>query len=174
MSTQHSARKTTNFAVSTVKSDAELQEVFAIRLEVFVAEQLVPLDEEIDALDSDPTTTHILVSDPETGRGLATARLLPTAGEPRHFHIGRVAVRADARGLGLGAVVMDACERVAVASFTEGEVAIDLSAQIQASGFYRRIGYEQVSDKQYLDAGILHVDMSKTLRCDEGSAGANG
>lgn len=149
--------------VHVVSTDLELQQVFEIRLEVFVDEQKVPLDEEIDALDSDPTTTHVIAIDTVSGRPLATARLLPTPGHDGHFHIGRVAVRSEARGLGLGAVVMDACERAALEVTSAERVEIELSAQIQASGFYRRIGYTQVSENEYLDAGILHVDMAKTL-----------
>lgn len=151
--------------VTTVTSDEDLKLAFDVRLVVFVEEQQVPVEEEIDALDADPTTTHVLARDADTGLVLGTARLLPTIGEANHFHIGRVAVTADARGRNVGAALMRSLERVATtgASMSDGPVIIELSAQIQASGFYRKLGYAQVSEDEYLDAGILHVDMSKTI-----------
>lgn len=154
-----------NVVVTVVSTEELLERAYQVRLKVFVEEQLVPLEEEIDALDVDPNTVHVLAIDTLSGSALGTARLLPTPGKPGHFHIGRVAVDSYHRGRNVGAALMTSLERIAV-SRTQPDavpVVIELSAQIQASGFYHRLGYEQISQRQYLDAGILHVDMAKTL-----------
>jgi predicted GNAT family N-acyltransferase len=148
--------------VERIENEVLLQAAYDVRLEVFVHEQQVPPDEEIDALDTDPTTTHVLALDVATGKALGTARLLPNAERPGHFHIGRVAVRKEARGRQIGAALMRALEDIA-AQETDGPAEIELSAQIQASGFYRTLGYEQSGDHEYLDAGIRHIDMKKKL-----------
>lgn len=150
--------------VERVTSGEQLAEAHAIRFEVFVDEQQVPADEEIDALDHDPTTTHVLVRAAD-GTALATGRLLTDPSRPGEVHIGRVAVRAAARGTGVGALLMGALERLATDEHTgpDGAVRIELSAQVQAIGFYERLGY--VADGPvYLDAGIDHRDAAKTLR----------
>ena len=72
-----------------------------------------------------------------------------------HLHIGRVAVRHDARKTGVGKLVMEKCHQVAV---SRGYSILTLSAQVQALGFYEKLGY-QARGKIYLDAGIEHRDM---------------
>lgn len=142
--------------IEIVTTREQLERCWAIRLEVFVVEQLVPESEEIDALDTAPTTTHVLVS--RDGVDLGTGRLLPDS--PGHVHIGRVAVRAAARRTGVGRELMDALAAVALDHADEdGKVAIELSAQEQAMPFYAALGYEIVSGDRYLDCNIWHQDM---------------
>lgn len=148
--------------VELVSSDEQLKAAFDVRFEVFVGEQNVPAEEEIDALDTDPTTTHILARDANSGEVLATSRLLPTPGHLGHFHVGRVAVRQAARGRNVGAAMMATLERIALAQ-TGNDVVLELSAQVQAGGFYKKVGYEQSSQELYLDAGIWHIDMKKVI-----------
>lgn len=165
MTTTPSADLPADVIVVKVTSHEMLERAYAVRLEVFVQEQNVPIEEELDQLDTDPTTTHVLALDAQNpdGPALGTARLLPTPNVSHHFHIGRVAVRASARGRNVGAALMSALENRAAQECAPNEAHVELSAQIQASGFYKKLGYEQVSDRQYLDAGILHVDMGKTV-----------
>jgi len=150
-----------------VTTPAQLEEAHALRLEVFVGEQEVPLAEEIDDADFAPTTTHVLVragEQPGEGPVVWTGRLLTDPAHPGEVHIGRVAVARSARGTGAGAAVMRALEEIALAEHAVGgAVRIELSAQTQASGFYERLGYE-VHGPVYLDAGIDHRDAAKTLR----------
>ncbi|XCB30318.1 hypothetical protein RQN30_02495 [Arcanobacterium hippocoleae] len=80
--------------VFEVHTPSQLQHCFEIRKAVFVAEQQVPADLEIDALDSAPTTVHLLAAADE--KPVGTIRLLPAA--PGQVHIGRVAVANLARG----------------------------------------------------------------------------
>ncbi|MOA25903.1 putative N-acetyltransferase YjcF [compost metagenome] len=80
---------------------------------------------------------------------IGTARLLPDG------HIGRVSVLKDWRGLKVG----DALLRAVIAEAEKrGLQQQMLSAQVQATPFYERLGFAIVSG-EYLDAGIPHVDM---------------
>jgi predicted GNAT family N-acyltransferase len=126
-----------------------------LRMDVFVDEQGVPAEIEIDGRDDD--AEHAVVFDPVgNGSALATARLLTVQGVGI---VGRVAVRKDQRGTGLGAVVMLAIEDRAAEL---GLPVLELHAQLDAQGFYARLGYEAFGDT-YLEAGIPHVSMRKTL-----------
>jgi len=159
-----------------------------VRLEVFVGEQGVPLAQEIDARDFEATTIHVLAAGAD-GVPLAAARLLIDSAHPGQVHLGRLAVRRAARGTGLGARMVAAVERAALdhaavaaspAAYGESQagsgvppdgaagagpavVTVVLSAQEQAMGFYRRCGYRVLTGERYLDAGIWHQDMARTL-----------
>jgi predicted GNAT family N-acyltransferase len=163
---------TRRLVVERVVDDGGLAAAHALRLAVFVDEQGVPLEEEIDDLDTAATTTHVLVRDRERdGAVVGTGRLLTDPAHPGEVHVGRVAVAASARGTGAGAAVMRALEELALAehavSGADGRRAVRvlLSAQVQAIGFYERLGYV-VSGPVYLDAGIDHRDAAKTLATD--------
>jgi predicted GNAT family N-acyltransferase len=121
-----------------------------IRLEVFVHEQHVPLEEEIDTLD--PVCVHAVAFD-ANDRALATGRLLPDG------HIGRMAVLKSARGKGLGSAVLQALVKQAQ---KKGFVEVVLSAQTHAQGFYARHGFVP-EGVEYLDANIPHILMRKAL-----------
>ncbi|MBD8079182.1 GNAT family N-acetyltransferase [Cellulosimicrobium arenosum] len=152
-----------------MRDDAGLAAAHALRLEVFVAEQGVPVEEEVDDLDTATTTTHVLVRDTTAGGAVVgTGRLLTDPGHPGVVHVGRVAVAAVARGTGAGAAVMTALEDVALAEHAvrggggRRTVRVELSAQVRAAGFYARLGYE-IQGAVYLDAGIDHRDAVKVV-----------
>jgi predicted GNAT family N-acyltransferase len=121
-----------------------------IRLEVFVHEQHVPLEEEIDAVDA--ACVHAVAFDVH-GSALATGRLLPDG------HIGRMAVLKAVRGQGLGSAVLQALMQQAQ---QKGFVEVVLSAQTHAQQFYVRHGFVP-EGAEYLDANIPHVLMRKAL-----------
>jgi predicted GNAT family N-acyltransferase len=121
-----------------------------IRLEVFVHEQQVPLEEEIDALDA--VCIHAVAFDAQ-GFALATGRLLPDG------HIGRMAVLKAVRGQGLGSAVLQALVQQAR---QKGFIEVVLSAQTHAQAFYVRHGFVP-EGPEYLDANIPHVLMRKAL-----------
>ena len=116
-----------------------------IRFAVFVNEQKVPPEMELDAWD--PGSVHAVAFDSTAAVG--TGRLLPDG------HIGRMAVAHSARGGGVGSALLRALMGEAR---RRGHRFTVLSAQTHAIGFYRRHGYE-VDGSEYLDAGIPHVDM---------------
>ncbi|MGE3960953.1 MAG: GNAT family N-acetyltransferase [Dehalococcoidia bacterium] len=142
--------------VRVIGGPEEMQEAFSIRLRVFVEEQHVPIEEEVDAFDERPgardDVVQVLVR--VDGQPAATARLLLGHHEG-YPHVGRVAVLAEHRGTGLGRVVMEALHQEAR---RRGERGITLSAQLHAIPFYERLGYV-ARGPVYLDAGIEHRDM---------------
>lgn len=139
-----------------VSDPASRAAALRLRMEVFVAEQGVPAEVEID--EHEDAAEHAVVFDPSgDGSAVATARLLVVQGVGI---VGRVAVRKDLRGTGLGAVVMLAIEDRAREL---GLPVLELHAQLTAEGFYSRLGYEAYGD-EFLEAGIPHVSMRKTLQ----------
>ncbi|MCX6362544.1 MAG: GNAT family N-acetyltransferase [Armatimonadetes bacterium] len=138
--------------VRSVSSPEDLQAALRIRLAVFVHEQGVPPEEEIDLRDLD--ADHMLA---ELGRDpVGTARVVRLdAGTAR---IGRVAVVRRCRGLGVGRALMRACEAAA----RPWARCIVLDAQAPALGFYERLGYVREGDV-FLDCGIEHVRMRLAL-----------
>jgi len=118
----------------------------AVRHEVFVLEQHVPVELELDA--EDPHCLHAIALDCE-GRCVGTGRLL------RDGHIGRMAVRREWRGHGVGTALLRALIDQAR---RRGDRAVVLSAQCHAQGFYEAMGFI-VEGGMYLDAGIEHVTM---------------
>ena len=137
-----------------------MDEALAIRRRVFVEEQGVPVEEEIDHHDADPadvsTALHVLVY--RDGAPIATGRLLlPHDGEGAH--IGRVAVLQEHRRTGAGRAVMQALQALAS---DHGLCDITLAAQLHAIGFYERLGYA-ARGEVFLDAGIEHRWMDLRL-----------
>jgi predicted GNAT family N-acyltransferase len=118
----------------------------AVRREVFVLEQLVPEELEMDEMDAHGV--HAVAYD-SAGVAVATGRLLPDA------HIGRMAVRQPARGSGIGGALLLRLMQIAQ---QRGDAEVVLSAQIRAEAFYRRHGFAR-EGAEYLDAGIVHVTM---------------
>jgi len=118
----------------------------AIRHEVFVLEQNVPVAMELDEMDA--RSLHAVAYD-ALGSALGTARLLPDG------HIGRMAVRRAARSAGIGSRLLQTLMHSAQA---RGDRTVRLNAQRQAEGFYARHGYVR-EGAEFLDAGIPHVAM---------------
>lgn len=146
--------------VVRVTSLEEMQQALAVRRRVFIEEQAVPEDLEIDEHDADPSTlttaVHVLIQ--VDGEPVATGRLL-LAELDGQLHIGRVAVLADQRRGGLGRAVMQALHDLAR---ERGAMSIRLAAQLHAIGFYERLGY-RAHGGVFLDAGIEHRWMDLDL-----------
>lgn len=143
--------------IRIVRSEDELQACFAIRKEVFVEEQGVSVEEEIDEFDASPEACrHVLMTKGE--EPVAAARWRPY--DEKTAKLQRVAVLKPLRGQGLGRELILFMERDAKEQGFEAAV---LDGQCQAESFYRKLGYEVISDKPFYDAGILHVRMLKKL-----------
>jgi predicted GNAT family N-acyltransferase len=121
-----------------------------IREAVFIAEQCVPPELEWDA--DDDSAVHFLAM--EGDYAIGTARLLGDG------QIGRVSVLKDWRGLKVGDALMQA---VIVEAQNRDLKQQMLSAQVQATPFYERLGFKVVSE-EFLEAGIPHVDMVRESR----------
>lgn len=151
------------YVVRVAEDAADREACFAVRKEVFVAEQGVPEDVEYDAYD--PGALHVLAVR-EDGVPLGTGRLLfgaaaagKTGGDLSVGSLGRLAVTREARGLGVGAALVRAIEDAARA---QGLAAVDLHAQTHALGFYERLGYVAYGP-EFPDAGIPHRSMRRPL-----------
>lgn len=125
-------------------------EATRIRFTVFVEEQKVPAEIELD--DWDARCLHALARDAQ-GVAVGTGRLLPDG------HIGRMAVLASARGSGVGTALLQSLMQ---AARERGHREAVLSAQTHAVAFYARLGYTAVGEV-YEEAGIAHVDMRCAL-----------
>ena len=144
--------------IKILKNKEELNLGFALRIEVFVREQKVPMELELDEKDHSENTVHIgYFSDDKL---IGVARLIDL--DKDIIHIGRVAIDKEYRGKGIGRKLIVGCETTAK-NILKREIIIELSAQIQAEKFYESLGYNRVNDKIYLDAGIEHVDMRKVI-----------
>jgi predicted GNAT family N-acyltransferase len=149
--------------VLRVDDAAGLARVRGVRFEVFVGEFAITADEEHDELDEAPGVVHVLAVDgPED---LGTARLVSDAAHPGIVHMTRVAVRATARGRGVGRAVMEALEQIAWAEHAVGDppaVRLELSAMETAVPFYRSLGYD-IGEERYLEVRIPHRAATKVL-----------
>jgi predicted GNAT family N-acyltransferase len=122
----------------------------ALRIEVFVVEQGVPVELEWD--EADEVSTHAVAYD-EAAQPVATGRLLPDG------HIGRMAVRKSTRGQGIGAQVLHALlEEARRLGYRE----LVLHAQTHAADFYARHGF-LLQGEEFIEAGIPHRMMTLTL-----------
>jgi predicted GNAT family N-acyltransferase len=141
--------------MSVVRADTEqrYEDALSVRYAVFVDEQGVPEDLEVDEHEDD--AMHFVAYD-EDGDPVGAARL-------REYEAGvgkveRVAVLEARRGEGWGDALMDALEDAARKHYDE----LYLHAQLPAARFYDRRGYEREGD-QFEEAGIPHVAMRKHL-----------
>lgn len=123
----------------------------AIRHEVFVIEQNVPVHEELDS--EDAHSVHALACDAQ-GNAIATGRLL------RNGHIGRMAVLKAWRARGVGSAVLLALVDEAR---RRGYLQVELSAQCHACDFYAAYGF-MAEGPEYMDAGIAHRTMRLVLQ----------
>jgi predicted GNAT family N-acyltransferase len=124
----------------------------AVRFAVFVDEQHIPRELEMD--DRDVECVHWLATD-ERGEPIGTVRLdLGARGK-----IGRLAVLARERGHGVGRALM---ERVHELARERGLASVWCHAQMSAAPFYERLGY-RVTSEPFEEAGIEHVEMEYAL-----------
>lgn len=121
-----------------------------VRFTVFVEEQKVPAEIELDEFD--PASLHALAFGAD-GAVLGTGRLLPDG------HIGRMAVLRETRGAGVGGALLSALMQ---AARSRGDRRVVLSAQTHAIPFYERFGFV-AEGEEYDDAGIPHRRMSLDL-----------
>jgi len=120
-----------------------------IRFQVFVDEQRVPAEIELD--EHDAHCVHALAY--VDGTAVGTGRLLPDG------HIGRMAVLKSARRTGVGRAILRA---LIDAARRRGDRQVMLSAQVHAVGFYLAEGF-QPEGRVYEEAGIPHQAMRRSL-----------
>ena len=138
--------------VREVRDDAERAAAMAIRHAVFVGEQQVPVELELDGRDDE--AVHLVAV--REGTVVATCRLL---GHDTAVHLGRLAVDPAARRQGVARLLLEHAEAWARG---HGARRLTLSAQTYATGLYVAAGYATVGEP-YLEAGIEHIDMERDL-----------
>lgn len=141
-----------NLEVIVVKTDKELEDAFFVRRTVFVNEQQVPEEEEIDQFEQE--SVHFVLYDHDKPVGAGRYRIIDEYGKME-----RICILKENRKGGSGKTLMNKMEEYAVKN---GASALKLNAQTQAIPFYSKLGYEVISD-EFLDAGIPHKTMLKKI-----------
>jgi predicted GNAT family N-acyltransferase len=131
----------------------ELPAILALRHDVFVLGQGVPVDLEADGLDPVAVQVVALADD---GVPCGTARMRTVDG---HAKFERVAVGERWRGLGIGVALMHELEVQAAAAGLHDAV---LNAQASVVDFYAKLGWSTVGPV-FWEAGIPHQKMAKKL-----------
>ena len=142
-----------NLSYKIVVSDRELKGAFEVRKQVFVEEQGIPEDLELDELDVE--AMHMVVKD---GEGIVgTARVLFLAASQAKLE--RMAILKPFRRRGIGKGIISFLDEEFKNRGTEQVV---LHAQCSAVNFYKSCGFEE-SGSPFWEAGIKHVKMQKRL-----------
>ena len=123
----------------------------ALRLTVFVEEQQVPIDIEMDDRDAYCRYAFAHIDDTLAGAGRIDLE--------KEGKIGRVAVYPQYRHQGIGRAIMAALEQEAA---SRGLTEVWMHAQESAFSFYEVLGYRHV-DALFQEAGIVHGKMVKAL-----------
>ncbi len=148
---QNQNKSVTSFTVKITSWQRSQEALHAIREQVFIIEQNVPVELEWEKVDA--SAVHFLATD-SASNPIGCARLLNCG------VLSRMAVLAEWRGLGVGKALLAAAIKACI---QEQYPTITLSAQTHAIGFYEKSGFK-VSSEEYVDAGISHRDM--TLKLD--------
>jgi len=134
--------------VRKILSKEDLEHAFAIRMRVFVKEQGVPKEIELDR--DDQRAVHFLAT--ASGKAIGTARIVMRRGSAK---IGRMAVLKSYRRKGVGRMLL---KRAVVTAKKLGAQKIYLHAQVAVIGFYERLGFRSV-EPVFDEAGIPHRRM---------------
>ena len=121
-----------------------------LRIDIFVKEQGVPMENEFD--DYDMQVPHLVIF--SDGEAVATGRVIPYGEDT--VKIGRIAVKKDKRGLHLGEkIVLELLRK----SKEDGAKTVYVGAQTHAVGFYEKCGFSLVGTPEYMEENIPHYDM---------------
>lgn len=131
----------------------DIDACLGIRRAVFIEEQNVPEEIEMDGLENEAVHILLRVDD----RPVGCARIIVKGGTGK---IGRVAVLSEKRREGLGSLIMEECARVLRA--TPGVIEARLGAQTYVVPFYEALGY-RIDGPEYVEADIPHRPMVMDL-----------
>ncbi len=141
---------------------ADHAEICGIRFAVFVDEQQVPENIEID--DRDPHCVHLLAVD--DGEPIGTGRIdLAMSGK-----VGRVAVIASRRRQGVGTALLEYAHCIARNNALDK---VWCNAQVSVLPFYERLGY-RVTSEPFYEADIEHVRMEHAFSDRDAAHGLSG
>ncbi|AIF42794.1 GNAT family N-acetyltransferase [Virgibacillus sp. SK37] len=138
--------------IKKVENQQELEQAYNVRMVVFVDEQQVSPEEEMD--ENDAHSIHFVGYEGAEPIAASRLRFVDTYGK-----LERICILKEHRGKSFGRQMIEAMEREIAA---QGYQKAKLNGQIQAENFYKKLGYQTVSDV-FMDAGIPHVTMVKEL-----------
>lgn len=134
--------------VSKVSAPADLENVFAIRREVFVGEQNCPPELEWEF---EEESIHFLAK--VGGEPAGASRWRKTE---KGYKLERFAVLKKFRGFGVGQELV----KTVLADLPLDATYVYLHAQVQAASLYARFGFEK-NGPEFEEAGIRHYKMVK-------------
>ena len=153
------------YLVRFASGTQDLDALYALRRQVFEIEQNIPRP-----LDRDPydfNADHVVVYD-DGGRLVGTGRIVRL--DARTAQAGRMAVVAEQRKHGVGALVLEALERMAA---LRGVSELVVHSQLPAESFYGNRGFVREGEP-FQDQGVPHVLMRKSLAAAAALAVAGG
>ena len=145
-----------DIVVKLVETEAELEGAINVRMRVFVVEQQIPAEEELDEADATATHAVALAGEQVVGTG---RMLVAEEDEEGTCRIGRMAVDQEWRRHGVGGLILECLEEEAR---RQGMTGCLLHAQEYVKDFYVGHGYGERGEI-FMEAGIPHVEMVKSL-----------
>lgn len=139
-----------------ITDSGRLHDALAVRIRVFVEEQGVPPELEVDEHDrTDARAVHALVR--SGGAAVGTGRFYEV--DAATVQIGRMAILPAMRRRGAGAKLLTA---LAAEARRRGYALARLHAQMHAARFYEEAGFVETGETLW-DAGIVHQTMERRL-----------
>ncbi|GAE94272.1 GNAT family acetyltransferase YjcF [Gracilibacillus boraciitolerans JCM 21714] len=138
--------------IKIINSDNEMKDAYHVRTQVFVEEQGVPKELEIDDLEKEAMHFIGYID----GEPVAASRMRFVDG---YAKLERVCILDRFRGQGYGKEIIFFMEKIAK---EKGLGKSKLNGQTHAEEFYLHLGYQTISG-EFMDAGIPHVTMTKSL-----------
>ena len=142
-------------AIETQSWLAARDAAYAIRYAVFVEEQGIPAELEIDAYD--PIAEHVLAF--IDGQCVATARIYLDDKDASKAKVGRMAVLKEYRGQGIGTALLGEAIRTGL---MQGASVFELHAQQSAVSFYAKLQFKP-DGAIFDEVGIPHQCMRLVL-----------
>lgn len=139
--------------IKMVKTEDDIENAFKIRKCVFIEEQKIPENIEIDQFEKQ--SDHFLILDDKNPIGTARVRYL----DNKTAKIERMAILKENRNKGAGSVLF----KYILEFLKEKEISIvTINAQLHARDFYCKFDFNQVGDV-FEEAGIKHIKMEREL-----------
>ena len=140
--------------IKFTQNDREMLSCLSLRRTVFIEEQNVPENEEVDG--DDPNCDHILLTISDDPVGAARLKYYDD-----FVKVQRVCVLKNYRGQGIGSNIIN----FIIKHIERNDIcnSVRLGSQIHALEFYKGLGFVEFGE-EYLDAGILHKDMEYQIK----------
>ena len=140
--------------IKFTQNDREMLSCLSLRRTVFIEEQNVPENEEVDG--DDPNCDHILLTISDDPVGAARLKYYDN-----FVKVQRVCVLKNYRGQGIGSNIIN----FIIKHIEKNDIrnSVRLGSQIHALEFYKGLGFVEFGE-EYLDVGILHKDMEYQIK----------